>query len=532
VEKEEMISLSLNQTIEAEKTRQIEDLKICNRLWDIYEKNTTLMSVLRQMCAVGAGISLEWLKKCAEAVNEPDLDKFCEVVFRNPRGSKLLDEVKNMDCFEGKSPTRAKLEDMQKRPEVCFRDMGKIGGWFRVQAELSEHMCTFILDQLGLRRDPDIDALMAKARFETFDNPLVTKYLKLIAGAPKAPKSVRDKHRIQLMAAILDREYEGRLSHQTRLVQRYLKGQGTTPGGRKYKIYAYTAEWFAKWQYKGDTAARAYQAKLEEVRGSEYELQRARRSESNVPIPRELRPYIKVPSHKKSTININNDSDWQFAGITKWRQMEWDRLWQISQLYGLPRGATISGTTTDHQFAIYEILTRVESIGTGDNVRRNVENAVHMKGLAERIQMFLPYIHLIPVIQMGAQMHHSVCEMGTALSLNDFIDYHVGYYTTLLPSAGAGMKVYSSTFDQAVRRALADAEARVTHLYAISENKRKGMSPTAHAAWACSNDRDRARHKARAAINPETAHVFEQIPFDHGVDFILKKAKEIDSNIR
>jgi hypothetical protein len=154
-----------------------------------------------------------------------------------------------------------------------------------------------------------------------------------------------------------------------------------------------------------------------------------------------------------------------------------------------------------------------------------------MKGLAERIQMFLPYIHLIPVIQMGAQMHHSVCEMGTALSLNDFIDYHVGYYTTLLPSAGAGMKVYSSTFDQAVRRALADAEARVTHLYAISENKRRGMSPTAHAAWACSNDRDRARHKARAAINPETAHVFEQIPFDHGVDFILKKAKEIDANI-
>jgi hypothetical protein len=154
------------------------------------------------------------------------------------------------------------------------------------------------------------------------------------------------------------------------------------------------------------------------------------------------------------------------------------------------------------------------------------------KGLAQRIQQLLPYLHLVPVIQMGSQMHHSLCEMGTALSLNDFIEYHVGYYTTLLPPADKGMMVYDVDFDKKVREALAAAESAVTHMYAISEKKRAGLESTKHAAWACKTAGDILRHKAKAELTPETVDTFEKITLDHDQAFILAKAREIDPNVR
>jgi hypothetical protein len=528
-----MISLNLKETIEAEKKRQIEDLKICSKLWEIYEEHKPLMRVLQQICQTGAGITASWLTRCARAVGESDMEEFCEKKFLNAKKQKALDEVKFMDCFEGKSPKWKDFADMQKRPEVWFSDIGKIGGWFRVHAELSEHMCNFVLAALNLKRDPNIDNEIAKTRFglTTTSSKLADKYTRIIAMGRPDPKlnlSTPD------VIAILDREYEGRLSHQVKLARRVLKSQVMTPGGKTFKLYAYTAEWFGKWQYKGETTDAGYQTKLQEAATSEQQflLQRARRSESGLSIPPDLRKYIRVPTHLRGTPDMKTDKGWQFSGIIKWRQMEWDRLWQISQLYGLPRGATISGTTTDHQFAIYETLTHIETLGTNSNISSGVKGAMEAKGLAQRIQQLLPYLHLVPVIQMGSQMHHSLCEMGTALSLNDFIEYHVGYYTTLLPPADKGMMVYDVDFDKKVREALAAAESAVTHMYAISEKKRAGLESTKHAAWACNTAGDILRHKAKAELTPETVDTFEKITLDHDQAFILAKAREIDPNVR
>ena len=150
-----------------------------------------------------------------------------------------------------------------------------------------------------------------------------------------------------------------------------------------------------------------------------------------------------------------------------------------------------------------------------------------MKGLAHRIDQYLPYLHLIPLIQMGSQMHHSICEMATALSLNDFIRYHVGYYTSLLPDQ---VPQRGSSLDSKIRKVLGDASMQAPHVYAVgSKNLRNaGLRKVVAYQVNMANKRERDAHRQKALLNPETASAWEGIPTDINLAYVKNKARTIE----
>jgi hypothetical protein len=44
-----------------------------------------------------------------------------------------------------------------------------------------------------------------------------------------------------------------------------------------------------------------------------------------------------------------------------------------------------------------------------------------------------PIFYLFPVAAIVSGGHHSLLEVALALSLNDVVDYHIGFYATLIP---------------------------------------------------------------------------------------------------
>ena len=51
------------------------------------------------------------------------------------------------------------------------------------------------------------------------------------------------------------------------------------------------------------------------------------------------------------------------------------------------------------------------------------------------VQKIRNILCLLPVASMGYQGHHTILECAVTLTINDYIDYHLGLYTTLLPRA-------------------------------------------------------------------------------------------------
>lgn len=503
-----MISLNRWQLQTKREERQVVDLLMAGKLWDIYEGHTSLMNTLREICVAGIDITVRNIDQAGVAVGIDDL-------FANDDFQKnALGSVKFLDCFEGKLPTREMFAQMKRFPQKWFKDLGKIGGYFRAHAELSEQITETLYKKYEKSKLKDKVSALLK------DNKPLDGLM---------PDVTRDGgKRWGAVIALLKREYEGRLSHQNRLERRGIKQVNVyaddNGGITAYPVWDYSAEWMSKWQVKGA----GWEGKVLTTSKDQLGKQRARRDRDDaIPVP--LRPFVRRATHlDPQTDNYKN------AGIFKWIQMGWDRLWIIAQLYGLPPGATISGTTTDHMFAIYEILTEIEALaGPGDLETSHSGGNIHMKGLARRIQTYLPYLHLVPLIQMGAQMHHAICEMATALSLNDFTSYHVGYYSSLLPPANR-MQVKDQTLDSRIRQVLADAEASVGHIYAVSSD-RMPASQTGHAAWLvnASDANEVKRHRELALLDPESAAGrFREIPASIDTNFILGLAREIDPSVK
>jgi len=90
---------------------------------------------------------------------------------------------------------------------------------------------------------------------------------------------------------------------------------------------------------------------------------------------------------------------------------------KIEDLFGLPVGADISGTTADQIYFINRFCERCS------------------------IQ-FDPIFYAFPVASLVRPRHHSLVEVGLTLSSVNIINYHIGFYSTLLsensthPSAG------------------------------------------------------------------------------------------------
>lgn len=144
---------------------------------------------------------------------------------------------------------------------------------------------------------------------------------------------------------------------------------------------------------------------------------------------------------------------WTAAGRVKWQTFLFDRISLIGDLYGLVRGATISGTTSDHAYSFFQLCHDVSimdkqdarygilthgstkpALGSGawaNQSTKQLEDAFAVMHTDEGFGRIIRMMMLIPVVQMGIEMHHSVHEMACVIGLNDMINWRVGYYDTL-----------------------------------------------------------------------------------------------------
>ena len=81
---------------------------------------------------------------------------------------------------------------------------------------------------------------------------------------------------------------------------------------------------------------------------------------------------------------------------------------KIDKIFGLLAGADISGTTADTVFAL-EALSQIKNL--------------HLS----------PIMYMLPLATIVYNAHHTLLEVALPLTLNGAIDYHVGFYSTLLP---------------------------------------------------------------------------------------------------
>jgi len=98
------------------------------------------------------------------------------------------------------------------------------------------------------------------------------------------------------------------------------------------------------------------------------------------------------------------------SGLQMFRVNRNDLCKKIDLLFGLLKGATISGTTTDTVLVL-------EAFGFEHNLHAGY--------------------YLFPVATIAASLHHTLVEAGLALTLVEAIEsYRVGFYTTLKPKEG------------------------------------------------------------------------------------------------
>jgi len=118
-------------------------------------------------------------------------------------------------------------------------------------------------------------------------------------------------------------------------------------------------------------------------------------------------------------------------------------------MYGLMRGATISGTTSDHAYSFWQLCNDLRTMNEGGQWYKDLIRGTKAKGdcykhttndLLEAIKVMktdegfgrvVRLMMLVPVAQMGLEMHHSVHEMASVIGLNDMVNWRVGYYDTL-----------------------------------------------------------------------------------------------------
>jgi hypothetical protein len=116
---------------------------------------------------------------------------------------------------------------------------------------------------------------------------------------------------------------------------------------------------------------------------------------------------------------------------------------RVDNVFGLAPVADISGTTTD---TIY-FTEKFSGPSGGDNI-----------------------FYLLPLATIVAGGHHSLLEVALPLTMNKIIDYHIGFYRSLFPSAGGAQGA------GAISNVLARAESNpmnrhILVYYATGENQ-------------------------------------------------------------
>lgn len=127
-----------------------------------------------------------------------------------------------------------------------------------------------------------------------------------------------------------------------------------------------------------------------------------------------------------------------FFGIDAFRLMEGSIIRKIDVAFALPEGADISGTTADSVFG----MNRVSSFA------KACEIALPGSSVPADI------LHLLPLVSMISQGHHTIVESATVLTLNGIIQYSIGSYSTLLPTKCGTYELMGE-----LRKIVASAEA-------------------------------------------------------------------------
>lgn len=150
------------------------------------------------------------------------------------------------------------------------------------------------------------------------------------------------------------------------------------------------------------------------------------------PLPPELKNKTMYKDYKLETWDDLEQLLWRtkaVAGISSSKLQEKSTVNQMDRMFGLPRGADISGTTADSIFALDRTF-RTEFEGNEQEF--------------ENIRDSLPLLQLLPLVTMVYAQHHTLLECAFTLTLNGYIDYSIGYYTTLWPSQIAGKRLKTS----------------------------------------------------------------------------------------
>lgn len=134
-----------------------------------------------------------------------------------------------------------------------------------------------------------------------------------------------------------------------------------------------------------------------------------------------------LQEHKNSLTNAERVVVSLRAGISRWIQLPDDLGNKIDKVFGLQKGATISGTTTDTIFFLNRMTLIDEAMKTGSPLKKHYFADNGPKGLD-------PIYYMLPLATLVSEGHHTVVEVALPLSLNGIItQYKIGRYTTLMP---------------------------------------------------------------------------------------------------
>jgi hypothetical protein len=162
-----------------------------------------------------------------------------------------------------------------------------------------------------------------------------------------------------------------------------------------------------------DFFSRAHVAEKAETH--QYRI-RAKRNEVQSPELQQER-LGKLKAHAKLTKDVK-------PGMQHWHLDQKSSIKQIDRMFGLIKGADISGTTGDTVFGIETLMDGLFIYGGDDKKAQDfAENALRIKEI----------LYLLPLVTMTEQAHHALLECAFTLSINDYIDYSIGLYTTLVP---------------------------------------------------------------------------------------------------
>ncbi len=117
----------------------------------------------------------------------------------------------------------------------------------------------------------------------------------------------------------------------------------------------------------------------------------------------------------------------QGGGISRWKQLDMDLVKRLDLVFGLSRGATISGTTTDTVFFINRMSLIDEALKPDSTAHQYYFGGTGPKGLD-------PIYYLLALATLVSEDHHTTIEVALALALNGIVtDYKIGMYESLMP---------------------------------------------------------------------------------------------------